>query len=90
MVNGGLVGHPTPPPTESPPCACVQISSWLKPPRSSAISNYKASPRIWKPAKSRSSGFVREFGRQMFPTFGATLPALVAAMFVRTGTTCGS
>ncbi|WP_203816332.1 type II toxin-antitoxin system VapC family toxin [Paractinoplanes ferrugineus] len=35
-------------------------------------------------------GFVREFGRQMFATFGATLPAPIAAMFARTGTTRGS
>jgi hypothetical protein len=34
-------------------------------------------------------GFVREFGRQMFARFGATLLALRAVMFVRTGTTRG-
>jgi hypothetical protein len=35
-------------------------------------------------------GFVREIGRQMSVTFGATLRALPAEMSVRTGTTCGS
>jgi hypothetical protein len=37
-----------------------------------------------------ADGFVREFGRQMFASFGATLPALRVVMFVRTGTTRGS
>lgn len=31
-----------------------------------------------------------EFGHQMFATVGTTLTALLAAMFVRTGTTRGS
>ena len=35
------------------------------------------------------SGFVRELGAK-FATFGTTLSEPVAAMFVRTGTTCGS
>jgi hypothetical protein len=35
-------------------------------------------------------GFVREIGRQMFATFGATLLSPRAEMFVRTGTTRGS
>ncbi|GAB3831958.1 hypothetical protein GCM10027610_023250 [Dactylosporangium cerinum] len=34
-----------------------------------------------------SFGFVREFGHQMFVTFGTTLLPPIAEMFVRTGTT---
>ena len=38
-------------------------------------------------AETIERGFVRDFGRQMFATFGTTLAAPTAAMFVRIGTT---
>lgn len=49
-----------------------------------------ASPQTSAAVIRQPPGFVREFGRQMFATLGATLPAPRAVTFVRTGATCGS